>query len=137
MLAYQRTYCLESHTSLIAWPCTSGLSSIRYLTVSSARNLPSDSSSRKKLTPKSASSTRAGSRILNWPTPGRTRFLRVSTAVTPGDELISRRCVASRAICPGAPQSPANSQYRVKMLEVTILTKLPVVSLLLRGRESL
>jgi len=53
----------EILTSLTAVPFTSGLSSSNNLTVSSARNLPKLSSSRKKFTPKSASVTISGSRM--------------------------------------------------------------------------
>jgi hypothetical protein len=107
-------------TSAKKRPSTSGLSSCKYLHVCSALDLPKLSSSRKKLTPKSSSCTVAASRMVYCPIPahrhinikaysskigtkllpGRTRFLSVSTPITPGPELTRRRCASSSAACP-------------------------------------
>lgn len=98
-------------TSVMAFPLTSGLSSFSNRHVSSARYLPSDDSSKKKLTPRSASSTMPESRIVNSPIPGKTRFFSVSIPVTPGVLLMRRICVSSSATCPVAPYSTVSQSF--------------------------
>ena len=69
-------------TCVITCPLTSGFSSSSSFVHSLALDLPRLSASRKKLIPKSASVTVAESAIVKLPTPGRTRFLRVSVPAT-------------------------------------------------------
>ena len=69
-------------TCVMTCPLTSGFSSSSSFVHSLALDLPRLSASRKKLIPKSASVTVAESAIVKLPTPGRTRFLRVSVPAT-------------------------------------------------------
>lgn len=104
-------------TSVMKWPCTSGLSSFSKLQVCWARKPLRCSSSRKKFTPRSDSVTTAESWIVNCPIPeqrqldsmlfarerslpGSTRFFSVSTPTTPGPELMRRMCASSKACWP-------------------------------------
>ena len=69
-------------TRVSAVPSTLSFISSSNLTASSARFLPMLSGpSKKKLFPASTSETFSGSRIVKWPIPGRTRFLRIEVDV--------------------------------------------------------
>ena len=57
---------------------------------------------RKKLLPASEGETRASSRMVKAPMPGRTRFLRMAVAVA--EEERTRTWAASRAAWPSAAQ---------------------------------
>mmetsp|Transcript_33035 Transcript_33035/g.87315 ORF Transcript_33035/g.87315 Transcript_33035/m.87315 type:complete len:226 (-) Transcript_33035:16-693(-) len=79
-------------------PWTSGFISCSQRLTASARSLPRSDSSRKKLCPRSAGSTRARSTTVKWPIPGSTKFFRVSvaTAVEPSMQSF----VSMSAFCP-------------------------------------
>ena len=89
---------------MTASPSTLSLSSRRRGTASCARDLPMlEGPARKKLLPASAGDATAVSRMVKWPMPGRTRFLR--TAVAVADEERTRMREDSRAFWPDAAQS--------------------------------
>ena len=93
----------SSTHSLTASPRTPSLSSPSSLTASSALFFPILSGpSRKKLLPASWGVTFDGSRIVKWPIPGRTRFLRIEVDVALAERTKIRD--ASRAFWPVAAQ---------------------------------
>lgn len=119
------THSRCSHTCCLGnqSPSTSGFSSCRSSVQHCDRCLPKQSSSRKKFTPRSASSTTLSSTMVKRPipvawlvsfpihqqswrgmtwhgVPGSTRFLRVSTPTVPGPELRRRILADSSAAWP-------------------------------------
>ena len=94
-------------------PATCSLSSRSICVTHSARGLPSDASSRKKLLPRSASPTVCPSTTVNEPIPGSTRFL--SDSVPTALPLSRHTLHSSIASCPCAPQSRSWRSYRRRL----------------------
>ena len=94
-------------------PATCSLSSRSICVTHSARGLPSDASSRKKLDPRSASPTVCPSTTVNEPIPGSTRFL--SDSVPTALPLSRHTLHSSIASCPCAPQSRSWRSYRRRL----------------------
>lgn len=94
-----------SFKSLVsATPSTLSFNSRNSGTASSARYLPTLSCPlRKKLLPASAGVVSEASRMVKWPIPGRTRFLRMEVLVAEAE--VSRMRADSRAAWPEAAQS--------------------------------
>lgn len=84
---YEGSVCnISSRFDISALLSTLSLSSASNRTASSARDFPMlDCPSRKKLFPASSGVTFLWSRIVKWPMPGRTKFLRIEVDVADPD----------------------------------------------------
>jgi hypothetical protein len=93
----------SARSEVLASPVTPSLSSSNSLTASSARHLPTLSwPSRKKLFPASSGVTLVLSRMVKWPTPGRTKFFKIEVEVA--EPEMTRMRAFSSAACPVAAQ---------------------------------